>query len=218
MKPLIIINFKTYPEAAGKKALPLAQKISQVKKENYEIVVAPSLLTLMEVAEKTNLTVFSQHADYTSLGAHTGRISIEELKLLGVKGTILNHSERKIPLPFLKEIVELCQNNRLKTVVCASTLAEVKKVAEFHPEFIAYEPEELIGGNISVTKAKPDIIVQAVGAVELISSKTKLLCGAGVHSKEDLGQALLLGAKGVLLGHAVVKAKDPRKFLNEMLM
>ena len=218
MKPLIIINFKTYPEAAGKKALLLAQKIAQVKKDNYEIIIAPSLLTLMEVAEKTDLTVFSQHADYTSLGAHTGRISIEELKLLGVKGTILNHSERKIPLQFLKEIVDLCKNNRLNAVVCASNLAEIKKVAEFHPEYIAYEPEELIGGNISVTTAKPDIIVQAVQAVEAISPKTKVLCGAGVHSKEDLGQALLLGTKGVLISHSVVKAKDPKKFLNEMLI
>ena len=51
-----------------------------------------------------------------------------------------------------------------------------------------------------------------------ISPKTKVLCGAGIHSKEDLGQALLLGTGGVLIGHAVPKSKDPKKFLEGMLI
>jgi len=106
----------------------------------------------------------------------------------------------------------------LKTVVCASTLSEVRKVALFKPDFIAYEPTELIGGEISVTQAKPDIIVKAVELVKSLSRRTKVLCGAGVHNKEDLGQALVLGCSGVLIGHSVPKARDPKKFLEEMLM
>ena len=218
MKPIVLLNFKTYKESTGKKALTLARKISKVKKNKYDVVVAPSLLTLKEIAEKTNLTVFSQHTDHISLGAHTGRIPAQELKAIGVKGTILNHSERKIPFNYLREIVDICKGSKLKTVICASTLSEVKKVAELHPDYLAYEPKELIGGEVSVTSAKPDILVKAVELVAEISPKTLVLCGAGVHSKEDLGQALLLGTKGVLIGHSVPKAKDPRKFLEEMLM
>ncbi|MBT4805267.1 triose-phosphate isomerase [Candidatus Woesearchaeota archaeon] len=218
MKPLILINFKTYKESYGNKALELAKKIAKVKKNKYQIAVAPSLLTIKEIAQKTNLTVFSQHTDLADLGAHTGRIPADELKAIGVKSTILNHSERKIPLKFLKEIVELCKNKKIVTVVCASTISEIKKIAVFHPNYIAYEPKEFIGGNISVTEAKPEIIVRAVEAVKYISPKTKVLCGAGIHSKEDLGHALLLGTEGVLIGHAVSKAKDPKKFLEEMLI
>jgi triosephosphate isomerase (TIM) len=218
MKPIILINFKLYKESVANKALQLAKEISKVKKTNYDIVVAPSLLTIKEVAQKTNLTVYSQHTDHVELGAHTGRISVKELKAVGVKGTILNHSERKIPLNYLQEIVEICKTNRIKTVVCASTLSEIKKVALFHPNYIAYEPKKLIGGDISVTESNPDIIVEAVELVKEISPRTKLLCGAGVHSKEDLGHALLLGTHGVLIGHAVPKAKDPAKLLREMLI
>jgi len=218
MKPLILLNFKLYKESSGNKALKLAQELSKINKNKYEIAVAPSLLTLKEIAQKTNLAVFSQHTDDVPLGAHTGRIPADELKDIGVKGTILNHSERKIPLKKLKDIIEICKNKKLKTVVCASSLSEVKKVAELHPDFLAYEPKELIGGDVSVTKAKPDIIVKAVELTTELSPKTKVLCGAGVHSKEDLGQALLLGTKGVLIGHAVPKAKNPRKFLSEMLI
>ncbi len=217
MKPLILLNFKTYKEAAGKRALALAKQIEKVRSKEYDIVVAPSLLTLKEIADKTSLTVFSQHTDNISLGAHTGRIPAEELKAIGVQGTVLNHSERKIPLEYLKGIVEICKKQQLKTVVCASSLAEVRKVAEFKPDFLAYEPPELIGGEVSVTEAKPDVILKALEIVEEISPKTRLLCGAGVHSKQDLGQALMLGAKGVLIGHAVPKARNSGKFLKEML-
>jgi triosephosphate isomerase (TIM) len=217
-KPLVLINFKTYKETYGDKALELAKKIAKVKKTKYNLAIAPSLLTIKEIAQKTNLTVFSQHTDQIDLGANTGRIPVEELKSMGVKGTILNHSERKIPLKFLKEIVQKCKNKKLITVVCASTISEVKKVSQLHPDYIAYEPKELIGTNISVTEAKPDIVVRAVEIVKYLSPKTKVLCGAGVHSKEDLGHALLLGTAGVLIGHAVSKAKDPKKFLEEMLI
>jgi triosephosphate isomerase (TIM) len=218
MKALIILNYKLYKEAVGKKALELSRKIDKVKENGYNIVVAPSLLSMKEVIDKTKLDVFSQHADHFSLGANTGRVSVKELKLIGAKGTILNHSERKIPLRYLSEIISICKKNKLKTVVCSSSLSETKKIAQLQPDYIAYEPKELIGGNISVTKAKPEIIVKAVELVESISPKTKVLCGAGVHSKEDLGQALLLGTKGVLIGHAVPKAKDPKKFLEGMLL
>ena len=93
----------------------------------------------------------------------------------------------------------------------------MRKVAELKPDFLAYEPPELIGGEISVTDAKPDVILKALEIVDQASPKTRLLCGAGVHSQQDVGQALMLGAKGVLIGHAVPKAKNPAKFLREML-
>ncbi len=217
MKPLILINFKTYPEAAGKKALPLAKKLEKVKTKNYEVVIAPSLPTLEEVVVGTSLTVFSQHTDLAGLGAYTGKISARELKKIGVKGTLLNHSERKIPFPILKKIVADCKKQKLITVVCASSLVEAHHAAGLNPDYLAYEPPELIGGNISVTKAKPDIISRAVELVKGTSPKIKVLCGAGVHSREDILKALQLGAKGVLIGHAVPKAKDPQKVLRELL-
>ena len=161
---------------------------------------------------------FSQHADNVSLGAYTGRISVDELKDLSIDGTILNHSERKIPLKYLEEIIARCKKKRLLTVVCASSLSEVKKICRFKPDYLAYEPKELIGGDVSVTKARPEIIAEAVELVKKISRKTKVLCGAGVHSKEDVRQALLLGAKGVLIGHAVPKAGNPQEFLRKMLV
>lgn len=217
MKPLILLNFKTYPEAAGKKALLLARKLEKVKIRKYDLVIAPSLPTLEEVAEGTSLTIFAQHTDLAGLGPFTGKISAQELKKIRVKGTLLNHSERKIPFGILKKIVADCKKHKLVMVVCASSLQEAKQIAELKPDYLAYEPPELIGGNVSVTKAKPEVILKAVQLVKKISPKTKVLCGAGVHSREDILKALQLGTEGVLIGHAVPKAKDPAKFLKRLL-
>ncbi len=219
MKPLIIINFKNYKEAIGDNAIKLASKISKVKRPRYDIIISPTQLTVREIAKKNkNLKVIAQHSSMFELGAHTGSISINELKSSRVKGTLLNHSERKLQFNKLSKTIEICKKKKFITIVCASTISEIRKIATLKPDYIAYEPKSLIGTNISVTTVKPEIIVKAVEEVKKISRNTKVLCGAGIHSKEDIGQALLLGTHGVLLAHAVVQAKNPKEFLEEMLI
>ncbi len=95
MKPLILINFKTYPESIGNKSLVLAKSIASVKNKNYLIAIAPSLVTLREIAKKVRVPVYAQHADNDSAGAHTGHVLPSEIKDSGAKGVILNHSEKK---------------------------------------------------------------------------------------------------------------------------
>jgi triosephosphate isomerase (TIM) len=215
MKPLILINFKNYPEATGNNALKLVQKLNKFKSTQYEIGLVPSILSLKDVKKNSSLTVYSPHVDNITYGSYTAGINMLELKQFGVYGTLLNHSECKLPLTILKDTIELCKKNKIKTVVCASTLREIKKIVKFKPTYIAYEPKELIGGNISVTSAKPHLIIKAI---DLVKGQSKFLCGAGIHSKEDVGQAIILGSHGVLIGHSISKAKDPLKKLKEMLI
>ena len=218
MKPLILINFKTYEVSSGNKALRLAQLLAKVKTAHFDIAVMPSLLTTKEIAQQTKLMTFAQHADRFGYGAHTGNVSPQELRDIGVAGVVLNHSEYKIPVRYLQEIVNSCRRNWLKTVVCASSLPEAKEILGFKPDYLAYEPAELIGGNLSVTTADPKIIVQVVKAAEKISPGTRVLCGAGVHSREDLMAALGLGARGILLSHAIIQAENPKKLLERMVL
>ncbi len=218
MKPLIIVNCKTYKQAGFSSILHFARAIAKVNRPKYSLYIAPPLLHTSEVARKAKIKVLAQHADSSEYGAHTGGIILSDLKQMGVRGAILNHSENKVDYVALKETVEKMKKKRMMSVVCASSLSEIKKVAVFHPSFIAYEPKELIGGDVSVTEASPNVIVKAKEAIDKISSHTKLLVGAGVHTREDVGHALMLGASGVLLAHAPMQAKDPKRFLENMLM
>ena len=93
----------------------------------------------------------------------------------------------------------------------------MRKIAKFRPDFVAIEPPELIGKGKAVSKVKPKIISMAVKIVRNITRKTKVLCGAGISSGEDVKKALELGSAGVLVSSAFVKAKNPKKILNEFL-
>ncbi|MBT3298298.1 triose-phosphate isomerase [archaeon] len=217
-KPLIIINFKNYQKVSGKSSLNFVKKLNKFRKRKYEIILCPTILTTSLVVKNSKFKVFTQFVNKTNYGAHTGNICLDELQSLGVTGCLLNHSEKKIKFDKLTKIVALCKKKKIKTIVCASTLSEVKNIAELKPDYIAYEAKQLIGGNISITEAKPEIILKAVEEVKKISRRTKILCGAGIHSKEDLGHALILGAQGVLIAHSIIESKNPKKFLEEMLI
>ena len=217
MKPLILLNFKTYEQALGKKGLRLAKICEEVaKRKKVRIAVAPCLLDLELIVKEVKIPVFAQHFDVEA-GAFTGNIPILLLKKLGVKGSLINHSERRLSWEGIKQRVELAKKYKLVSIVCAASLKEVKKIATLKPDFIAYEPPELIGTGIPVSQAKPKIVKRAVEVVRKFSPRTQVLCGAGISSGIDVKRAIELGTKGVLLASAFVKSKSPKKKLLELV-
>ncbi|MBN1275633.1 alpha-hydroxy-acid oxidizing protein, partial [Candidatus Woesearchaeota archaeon] len=75
------------------------------------------------------------------------------------------------------------------------------------PDFIAMEPPELIGGEVSVSEARPGLIGETVAAVRAVAD-VPVLVGAGVKDGEDVRKACSLGAEGVLVASGVTKAGD----------
>ncbi len=82
---------------------------------------------------------------------------------------------------------------------------------------MAVEPPELIGSGIPVSKADPEVVSGSVEAVRQVNPDVKVLCGAGISKGEDLISALELGSVGVLLASGVVKAKDPKAALYDLV-
>ncbi len=215
--PLIVINFKTYIEATGKKAIELAKKAEVVSRDRgVSIAVAPQFTDLKPVSESTGLPVFSQHIDPVKPGPYTGHVLAEAVRSSGAVGTLLNHSERRIKISEIEESIDLARVSELVTLVCANTAAVSAAVASLSPDMIAVEPPELIGSGVAVSKARPDLITTTVGKIRSVDSKVRILCGAGVSTPEDVSKALELGTEGVLVASSVVKNKDPGKLLDDM--
>ncbi|RLE81153.1 MAG: triose-phosphate isomerase [Thermoprotei archaeon] len=207
--PLILINFKSYRQSSGKKAVELAKVAEKVfKKTGIQIAVAPQLTDLALVAQSVEIPVFSQHVDDVVPGAHTGHVTLEAIKDAGAVGTLLNHSERRIRIDQIDSIVKRAKELKLITCVCANTPEVSAAVAAINPTMVAIEPPELIGTGIPVSKAKPEIITKTLELVRQVNSEVAVLCGAGISTGEDVKAAIKLGTKGVLLASGVVKAKD----------
>ncbi len=215
--PVIVVNFKVYPDVLGKRGWELAKVCAQVAEATgASIVIAPPLSDLAHIARLVHIPVFGQHADTAEAGAHTGWIPPEALLEAGAAGTLLNHSERKIPHKNVATIVPRCRKLGLEVIACADDLKEAEALARLSPDYVAIEPPELIGGDVSVTTANPGIVSGAVERIHRVNRDVGVLCGAGVKDRKDVRRALELGTVGVLLASGVVKAKDPEKALRDL--
>jgi triosephosphate isomerase len=215
--PFILVNFKTYIEATGKKALALAKVADVVSREmGVCIGVAPQFTDISALSREVEIPVFAQHIDPTAPGSYTGHVLAEAVKEAGAVGTLINHSERRLILADIFATIRRAHEAGLTTSVCSNNPEVSAAVAALKPDMLAVEPPELIGTGIPVSKAKPEVVTGTIDLVRSINREVTILCGAGITSGEDVTAALKLGTKGVLLASGVVKARDPRKVLLEM--
>lgn len=216
--PAVIINFKVYSEIEGEKALKLASICGSIVDETgANIVVCPPMTELSYVADQVDIPVYSQNVDPRKPGSGTGFTTPSLVKSAGASGTLINHSEHKQPAEDVGACVQMCKDLDLVTCVCADTVDIAKDLARFSPCYIAVEPPELIGGDISVTTANPKIVSDTVESVKSVDKSIKVLCGAGVKNGRDVKAAVDLGAEGVLLASGVVKARNPDEVIRDLI-
>jgi triosephosphate isomerase len=216
--PAIVLNFKNYPEVLGKKGWDLAKRFAAVADDiGASIVLCPPTADIAHVAKLVHVPVFAQHVDAVDPGQTTGWTPPEALLEAGAAGTLINHSERKVAWEEMAKGIPRCQRLGLEVIACADDLAEAETLAKLSPEYIAIEPPELIGGEVSVTTAKPEVVSGAVARIRGVNPRVVVLCGAGVKTRKDVARAIELGTSGVLLASGVVKAKDPEKALRDLV-
>jgi len=216
--PVLVVNYKIYDVSFGQKGLALAKTLERIAKENgVEIAVAVPMPDIRLISQSTALPVLSQHADAVEFGSHTGFTPLECIKEAGAVGTLINHSEHRLKLADIEFLVEKCRSLGMVSIVCANNVATSCAAAALEPDFVAVEPPELIGGDIAVSTARPEVISGTVEKVKRIAKSVKVLCGAGVKSGKDVARALELGAEGILLASGIVKAKDWEKATRDIV-
>ncbi|MDD5188051.1 MAG: triose-phosphate isomerase [Methanoregula sp.] len=216
--PLILVNLKTYKEGLGNRAHQITTAAQLVAKESGVMIgVAPTYIDLHPLCHHFTVPVFAQHVDGYELGAHTGHVTAEAIKLAGVVGSLVNHSERRLTLAEIEGSIRALQAQKLLAVVCSNNEMTSAAAAALAPEYVAIEPPELIGSGVSVSKANPEIIRRSVSLVHAVNPKVKVLTGAGIQSGECVKIAVDLGTDGVLLASSVVKAQDPGAVLRDLV-
>jgi triosephosphate isomerase len=217
-RPVIVVNFKAYQEVNGPGALELAKICEKVSEESgLKIGICPPMVDLGYVARNVDIPVFAQNIDPRAPGSATGWVTPAMVKACGAAGTLINHTEHKIRLNEISECTDLAKASDLITLICSDNDRVAAQVAQFRPDFIAVEPPDLIGGDLSVTKANPAIIENTVDAVRSVNHTVMILCGAGVKTGADVRAALDLGADGVLLASGVVRSKDPEATVRDLV-
>ncbi|MEM0120858.1 MAG: triose-phosphate isomerase [Thermoprotei archaeon] len=216
MRPVVFLNFKSYPQAAGKKGLKLAQIALEVAKEyDVEIYIAPQLVDT-SMLSYSGVPVFAQHCDPMVGNGGTGKIGVDTLEMIGAKGLLINHSEYPQTVGEILFLVGEAKRRGLKSLVCIPDEHLLYDLKDSTPDFLAVEPPELIGGNISVSAAKPELLTSVFEFVASSMRSTRRVCGAGIKSGEDVRKARVLGAEGVLVSSGFVLADDPKSALEDL--
>jgi triosephosphate isomerase len=210
---MIFVNFKTYEQGTGGAAVKLAEICTQVAKgASVKIIPVVQTADIFQVVRLIKIPVWVQHVDDIEFGANTGQTLPEAAKAAGAVGTLLNHSENKLPMEIIGETIKRCYQVGLKTLVCSESVEEGKQIVQARPDFLAYEPPELIGRDVSVSSVRVEVVRDFVEAKLGIP----VVIGAGIHSQADVRKGLKLGAKGFLVSSGVVLSKNPRKKLLDL--
>ena len=212
---MFIINCKNYDEIAGDKIIKITRVSERIsKKYKIPIAIAPPH-HLIPLITKFKVTILAQHLDDKKVGSTTGFMVPEIAKKSKIDGAIINHSEHRITEKEIKNLVKRLNKLKLKTVLCVKNVNEAKKFAKLNPTYIAIEPPELIGTGRAISTERPQLITNAVDAVRSAKNSTKLLCGAGIVSGDDVARAKKLGSKGILVASGIIKAKNWEKIIGE---
>ena len=212
----LIINLKAYRESSSDNAIKIAKSVSELNdyatSKRVKIIICPNITDIKDII-KEEVNTFSQHIDNYDYGAHTGYTIPHMLKDIGVLGTLISHSEHILDINQIEKNIKAAKEVKLQTCVCVRDLKTAQEVSKLNPDYIAIEPKELIGGDISITTANPELIKEA----KKIVGNIPLLIGAGIKTKEDVKLGIELGAIGVLVASGVAKASEPKKAIKELI-
>ena len=152
MKPVIKTPFfeigtKNY--IWGDKVLELALAADKAARDyDIDVLFTCPVTEIRRVAERTErLVILAPYMDVLRPGRGMADILPEALKDAGARGVIVNHCEKPMSIPQIKQTIERAAELDFLVFACADTIAEAKAVAQLHPDILNPEPSEFIGGG-----------------------------------------------------------------------
>ena len=144
-KKIVAGNWKMNNDVNKSLAL-ISDLLKKVPQTDAEVMIAPTFVNLIpsvEAAKGSAIEVIAQNMHFAENGAYTGEISAEMLNAIGVKTTILGHSERRAYFnetdESLAKKVDTALKNNMRVVFCiGEELAERKANKHF----------DVVGGQI----------------------------------------------------------------------
>lgn len=230
-------NWKMHKTRAESAELAKAL-VDQLKGMKHKYLVAPSftsLETVGAIVKGSNIRLGAQDCASEEQGAHTGEVSVLQLKDLGVQTIILGHSERRYTYKeddeLINKKVKLALRHGFEVILCVGELLEereagkAEKVCESQTVnglkgvsaddlarvVIAYEPVWAIGTGKTATPEDADaihaFIRRVIGRLYGFSAAENVIIQYGGSVKPDNAAQLMAkeNIDGALVGGASLK-------------
>ena len=240
-KNIVVGNWKM--NLQRKESLDLVGKvISLLENQDVEVVLAPSYTCLYKVnkmcADLSFIQTASQNISKNKKGAFTGEVSAEMIHSMGVKYTILGHSERREYFnesnQDLKSKVNLSISNDLDVIFCCGESIEQRdsdihfdwiksqieeslfhlSEEEFSKIIIAYEPIWAIGTGVTASSFQAEEVHAFIRSLifdkygDNVSSNCSILYGGSCNPNNAKELFSKENIDGGLIGGASLEANS----------
>jgi triosephosphate isomerase len=211
--PFLICNPKAF--LYGEDIYKLARRAEEdVVKYDIDCMFTAQNIDLPHIiAECPHLVPCAQSMESLKPGPGMGHVLPEALAAAGVKATFLNHAENPLTVHELATTIARCDEVGILSVVCADSVEESAAIAQLKPDVMVCELTSLIGTGVV---ADDDYMKSSTAAVKAISPKTLIIQAAGIHSGQNVYDAIRCGADCSGGTSGIVKAPDPLAMLDEM--
>jgi len=210
--------------------------LNDIKKNNLANTIFFPSNIYIEKFNKNKIVVGSQDISFEKIGAYTGDVSILQLKSLGIKYSIIGHSERRIYYyddRYINKKIKLCLENDVTPLLC---IGETEKennndetyytcIDQIDKAFIGnknldkiilvYEPIWAIGSGITPTNDFIDTIISNIKkyVYNRYCIDLKVLYGGSV-SEENISKLKRINSvDGFLIGGSSIKTKSIEKII-----
>lgn len=207
--------------------------LKRIDFSNHTVVLCPSSPYFI-LTESDEIYLGSQNVSKNSYGSHTGEVSAEQLKSLGVSYCLVGHSERRYEeqesIEDINKKIMCLLKNDINPILCIGETAserednktverinnELTKIIESIPQeylkkiIIAYEPIWAIGSGIIPTAEQ---INGSIQTIKKLLPGNKVLYGGSLNEK-NIATLLNIEIDGYLVGNLSL---NPEK-LNEFIL
>lgn len=212
----------------------LANYINQFKSiKNKNLIICPSYIYIPYFLNY-DFNVGSQNVCSDNDGNYTGEVSAKQLASIGVRYTIVGHSERRIKLnetdSDINKKIKSSINSKLKVILCIGETEEENKllkrdkvlkkqirdalfdIKDLSNVIIAYEPIWSIGTNKIPSNIELENVITYIKELvyDMYKSDIKVIYGGSINEKNIMSLNTLKNLDGFLIGSASI---NPNQFI-----
>lgn len=183
--------------------------IERINKINKNLIIAPSNIYLLEFLNKCHHQVSSQDICYLEEGNHTGKVSWSQVKSLGIKYSLIGHSEKNDDSNKIRAKLKSCLENDIIPILCFGNKNKEEDITNvldniniYDQRIIyAYEPLYNIASNdldYQDIENNIDKIYQHLESKNIINPQ--ILYGGGINVKNINTVYHMNKIKGIMIG------------------
>ena len=214
--PFFEIGTKNY--IYGDDVLALAKKADELaEKYDIDVLLTTPYCDIRRVAENTkNIIIIAPYMDTIYPGRGMACVLPESLKAAGAHGVVINHCEKPMSLPQMKETIKRAREMDFIVFACADTTAEAEALAHLHPDIINPEPSELIGGGGGQV-SDMGFVKDTIDAIKKIDENIFVEQAAGITTGKQVYDFIMAGSAGAGAASGICNAEDPFATMEEMI-